>query len=102
MPAAEDAEQDVLGAHHGLTEGLCLLAGEANRFTRFAGDEDLRLDRDRLGRFFREVAELAVGSLLADPKRAGDVAPRCTGLERAGNELGLERIELVSQCGKGP
>ena len=91
-PAAENAEQDVLGGDRGLSEALGLLARELDALPGLGADRDPLID----GRvaLLDEVAVLAMGGLLADPQGPRDLAPGGAPLEGAKDDFGLGGVEL--------
>jgi hypothetical protein len=74
--AAEDPEEDVLGAQGWLSELLGLFSGELDRPPGFTGDENpWSTARGVEVDFVGEVTVFSVGCLLTDPQCSGDLRP---------------------------
>ena len=96
---AQDAEQQVLGAHPRGAERGRLLARELHGGAGLGRDPQPRgLARAgrRLGRG-REVAVAAVGGLAGDAERAGDRAVGAARVQRAPGLDALEGVQLAAQ-----
>src|SRR5579884_2342410 len=100
--AAEDPQQQVLGAHGGLAKAAGFLAGKLDTATGLAGDEDLRLRAGPALGLLGKVTVLAVRRLLTDPEGTSDLTPGRAGLERPGHPLGLDGVQLVPQRAQRP
>ena len=101
VPAAQDAEQDVLATDRGLADPLCLLARELYAAADIACDRELRVRGPVGAGAVRPVAMLAVGGLLGDPEGTRDRAPRSSAPQRTLDQRRLERLELSAQRREG-